>query len=67
MTTLSDVMKAVRDVVVMNERVTSLASRLERMDASLGEVRERVIRMEAFFEIVRPIITARALPGPRPD
>jgi len=65
MTTLSDVMKAVRDVVVMNERVAQLTSRVDRLDTSNTELPDRVTRMEAFFEVIRPVILQQALPPPR--
>lgn len=64
MSTLNDVLKAVRDVVVMNERVTALAQRLDRLEASHSEVNDRVIRIETFLELVRPAITRRVLPPP---
>lgn len=62
MSTLNDVLRAVRDVVVMNERVTALAQRLDRLEASHSELSDRIIRIETFIEIVRPAITRRALP-----
>ena len=62
MSTLNDVLKAVHDVVVMNERVTALAQRLDRLEASHFELTDRVTRIEAFIDLVRPAITRRALP-----
>ncbi len=62
MSTLNDVLKAVHDVVVMNERVTALAQRLDRLEASHSELSDRVIRIETFIELIRPAIARRVLP-----
>jgi ABC-type transport system involved in Fe-S cluster assembly fused permease/ATPase subunit len=67
MTTLSDVLRSVRDVVVMNDRVAQLTIRVDRLDASNTEMRDRMARMEAFFEVIRPVILGRALPAPDRD
>lgn len=71
MTALNDILQAVREVIVMNERVSALASRVdalsnrvERMDANHGELRERMARIEEFFDILRPVILRRAIPSP---
>lgn len=56
MTSLSEVMKAVRDVVVMNERVAQLTSRVDRLDTSNTELRDRMTRIESFFDVIRPVI-----------
>lgn len=65
MTTLSDVLKAVREVIVMNERVTELSKRVERMDDAQADLRDRMVRMEVFFDIVRPVMIGKMLPAPR--
>lgn len=64
MTTLGDVLSAVREVIVMNERVTALTGRLDKLDQSHGELRDRVTRMEAFFDVIRPMIVRQAIPSP---
>jgi uncharacterized protein YhaN len=63
MSTLQDVLKAVRDVVVMNERVTDLAKQVERLAEQQSELDKRVVRIEAFIDIVKPAVTRR-LTGP---
>jgi hypothetical protein len=42
--------------------VTALAQRLDRLEASHFELTDRVTRIEAFIDFVRPAITRRALP-----
>lgn len=63
MTTLNDVLKAVRDVVVMNERVGALAKQVERLAEEQGRQNERLIRVESFVDLVKPAVTRR-LTGP---
>jgi hypothetical protein len=62
LSTLNDILKAVHDVVVMNERVTALAQRMDRLEVSHSEITDRVTRIEVFIDLVRPVITRRALP-----
>ncbi len=64
MSTLQDVLKAVRDVVVMNERVADLAKQVERLADQQSDLDKRVVRVEAFIDIVKPAVTKR-LTGPR--
>ncbi len=43
---------ALRASVVLNERVTGLAGKLERLDRDVRELDRRVVRLETFIEIV---------------
>ena len=61
MSTLNEILQAVRDVVVMNERIVVLTKQVDRLEVSQAELRERVIRLEAFIDVVRPAIARRAL------
>lgn len=63
MSTLNDVLKAVKDVVVMNERVTRLAQELQGVVAEQRRQDERLVRVEAFIDLVKPAVTRR-LTGP---
>lgn len=63
MSTLNDVLKAIKDVVVMNERVTRLAEELQGVVAEQRRQDERLVRVEAFIDLVRPAVTRR-LSGP---
>lgn len=51
MTTMADVVKALREVIVMNERVTSLAGAVERLASESVETRERLVRVETVLEL----------------
>lgn len=51
MTTMTDVVKALREVIVMNERVTSLANAVERLASESAETRERLVRVETVLEL----------------
>jgi hypothetical protein len=66
LSTVNDILKAVREVVVINERIIALSKQVDRLESSQLELRERVIRIETFIDLVRPAITRRALPPP-PD
>ncbi|WP_372158766.1 hypothetical protein ACCP96_22425 (plasmid) [Xanthomonas campestris pv. fici] len=51
MTTLTDVMKALREVIVMNERVTTLAGLVDKLASESVETRERLVRVETVLEL----------------
>ena len=51
MTTMTDVVKALREVIVMNERVTSLAGAVERLASESAETRGRLVRVETVLEL----------------
>ncbi len=63
MSGLSDVLAAVREVIVMNERVTALTQRVDKLEIGYEQLRDRVTRMEVFSDVVRPIL-GRTLPAP---
>ena len=63
MSAVNEILKAVRDVVIMNERVTTLSRQVEKLAADHSDLRERVIRIEAFIDMVRPAVSRRELPA----
>jgi hypothetical protein len=65
MTAVNDVLRAIREVVVMNERIVALSKQVDEVQAREAELRERVIRLEVFIDIVRPVITRRTLAPPK--
>ena len=65
MTTLSDVLKGIRDVVVLNDRLAQLTQKVDRLEMGQREQLERLVRVEAFVDFVRPAIMRRALPPGR--
>lgn len=65
MSTFSEVLKGIRDAVVMDERVRALSGKVDVMDASLADARERLIRVETVLSLLRPVPPARQLPPGR--
>lgn len=63
MSVVNEILKAVRDVVIMNERVIALSRQVEKLETNQSELRERIIRIEAFIDVVRPAVTRRVLPA----
>jgi hypothetical protein len=61
MTTLSDVLKGIRDVVVLNDRLAQLTQKVDRLEMGQRDMLERVVRVESFVDFVRPAIMRRAL------
>ena len=45
------IFEALRTSVVLNERVTGLAGKMERLDRDVRELDRRVVRLETFIEI----------------
>ncbi|BBO90368.1 hypothetical protein [Desulfosarcina ovata] len=45
------VMDALRAGILLNERVSTLIDRVERMDRDLRRVNERLVRLETMLEI----------------
>lgn len=54
MNTLGDVLKGIRETIVMDERVRALSERVDRMDAQLADTRERLIVIETMLSLLRP-------------
>ncbi len=62
MTTLGDVLKGIRETIVLNDRVEQLAKKVDQLEARERDHGERLVRLETFVDFVRPAITRRALP-----
>ena len=62
MTTLGDVLKGIRETIVLSERVEQLTKKVDQMDARERDLIERLVRLETFVDFVRPAITRRTLP-----
>jgi hypothetical protein len=63
MSTLGDVLKGIRETIVMDERVRALSERVDRMDAQLADTRERLIVIETMLSLLRPQGGTPRLPG----
>lgn len=53
MSTLGDVLKGIRETIVMDERVRALGEKVDRMDAQLADTRERLIAIETMLSLLR--------------
>ena len=62
MTTLGDVLKGIRETIVLNDRVEQLTKKVDQMEVRERDYAERLVRLETFVDFVRPVITRRALP-----
>ena len=62
MTTLGDVLKGIRESIVLADRLEQLTTKVDQMDARERDMMVRLVRVETFVEFVRPAITRRALP-----
>lgn len=68
MSAWTDIVKGIRDTIALNDRVTALAKEVEAIDSRLREQGERLVRVEMFCDLVRPVVSARlALPPGRQD
>lgn len=62
MTTLAEVLRGIRDTIVLMERVEQLAKKVDEMEARERDTLTRIAKLEAFVDFVRPAITRRGLP-----
>lgn len=69
MSTAGDVVKALRDVLVMNERIAMLAGKVERLERDVGWLRESGAKTHEELHELRGFIqgaaavSGKALPG----
>jgi hypothetical protein len=47
------VMEALRSGILLNERVTTLINKVDRVDQDVRKINDRVIRLETMVEIAR--------------
>lgn len=67
MGTLGDVLAGVRKVVLLEHRVETLSSEVEKLAAAFADTRERLIRLEVIIEEARRTSAARASRQPQID
>lgn len=65
MATLTDVLKGIREVIMLNDGIAQLSQKVDRLEMGQREMLERVVRIETFVDFVRPAITRRAIPPAR--
>ena len=67
MTWAGEAFTAIRKIVLIEDRITALADRLERLANSCTELDRRLLRIEAKFELVEQLGSmGRAAARPRP-
>ena len=57
------VMEALRAGILLNERVTTLIDKVNRMDQDIRQMNERLIRLETMVEIAQKQSVRPARPG----
>lgn len=62
MTTLAEVLKGIRETIVLMERVEQLARKVDEMETRERDLLTRLAKLEAFVDFVRPAIIRRGLP-----
>ncbi|MDD3761169.1 MAG: hypothetical protein PHO57_10110 [Acidithiobacillus sp.] len=60
MSTLNDVLKGIRETILLNERITRLSEEVEQMAERERDLSLRMVRVETFLEFLRPAL--RRLP-----
>ncbi|MGH7040534.1 MAG: hypothetical protein ACREFY_00190 [Acetobacteraceae bacterium] len=63
MSLYKEALSALRSVVVIDERLKELLSRVDRLGDELRDVKERLIRLETVIELIKPSgVTLRIAP-----
>lgn len=53
MSTMGDILKALKDVVLMNERVERLSESTKELEQARRDMHDRLVRVEVFIELAR--------------
>ena len=62
MSLTTDALKALRDMVLINEKVTRLTAATERLDQEQRHVVERLVRLETIIDLAREAARRPNLP-----
>ena len=62
MSLTGDALKTLRDVVLMNEKITRLSASTERLEHEQRNLADRLIRLETIIDLAREATGRRALP-----
>jgi len=57
-----EILDTLRGIVLMNEKVERLLRVTERLEQENAQLRERVVRLETWFEMIRQAASRRTLP-----
>ncbi len=58
----TDAIKALKDVVLMNERIERLTESTKELRRTQGDMHDRLVRIEVFIDLAREALQRRALP-----
>jgi len=58
----SEAFKTLKEVVLVNERITRLCHAVEQMDHAQRATHERLVRVETFIDLLREARSRRAFP-----
>lgn len=62
MSTVSDVLKTLRQVVLMNDKIERLERLSEKQEEITLDLRDRLIRIEAIIEFAQGVAQGRRMP-----
>jgi|GEM_PF-1992148 len=62
MTTQGDVLRGVRDVIMLNDRLVELTKKTDRFQAARNEMVQRLVRADTFIDFARARMPRWALP-----
>lgn len=62
MSTIGDALKGIRAAIALNDRVVALAQKVDRQADQQAILVERMVRVEAFIDLVKPAVQKRMLP-----
>lgn len=62
MSLAADVLNTLKQVVLMNDKIERLEKAADKQEETTLNLRDRVIRLEAFIDVARASAHARALP-----
>ena len=63
MSLTSDALKALRDMVLINEKITRLSAATERLDQEQRRLSERLVRLETIIDLAREAARQPRLPS----
>lgn len=65
MSLYSEALTALRSIILVDERVRSLAGKLDQLAIEVRDIKERLVRLETIIEVTRPDGATLRLARPR--
>ena len=66
MSVAADILKALKDIITMNERIAQLERDTDKQDSLLLDLRDRIVRIEVFLELLQQSAPRRRTRALRP-